>query len=140
MRPVLILLGRLLLVGPLALMGAVGASAVEAAGEVVIEATALRPPVLATTAGQPVTFVNLSGRKIHIQFLGDERGHRVSQIPGEIRATFHAAGRHDYVVHFSSRREAGLRGAVEVAWDPSGDHVIPECRGLMINKGVCLER
>ena len=47
---------------------------------------------------------------------------------------------HEYVVHFSSRREADLRGAVEAAWDPSGDRAIPECSGLTINKGVCLER
>ena len=140
MRPVSILLGRALLIGQLALMGAEEASAAEAAGEVVIEATALRPPVLATAAGQRVTFVNRSGRVIHIQFLGDERGHRVFQIPGEIRAVFHAAGRHEYVVHFSSRREADLRGAVEAAWDPSGDRAIPECGGLTINTGVCLER
>jgi len=140
MRPVPILFGRLLLVGQVALMGAVGAPSAEIAGEVVIEATAIRPPVLTTTTGQRVTFVNRSGRVIHIQFLGDERGHRVFQFPGEIRAVFHAAGRHEYVVHFSSRREADLRGAVEAAWDPSGDRAIPECSGLTINKGVCLER
>ena len=140
MRPVPILLGRALLFGQLTLMGAVGISASEAASEVVIEATALRPPVLATTAGQRVTFVNRSGRMVHIEFLGDETGHWVFQIPGEIRAVFHAAGRHDYVVHFSGRREASLRGAVEVARDLTGDHVVPECGGLTINKGVCLER
>ena len=141
MRPVPILLGRaLLLVGQLSLLGAVGAFAAEAAGEVVIEATALRPPVLPATAGQRVTFVNRSGRMIHLQFLGDETGHRVFQVPGEIRAVFHAAGRHDYVVHFSGRREARLRGAVEVARGLTGDHVVPECGGLTINKGVCLER
>jgi len=140
MRPVPILLGRaLLLVGQLSLLGAVGAFAAEAAGEVVIEATALRPPVLPATAGQRVTFVNRSGRMIHIQFLGDETGHRVFQVPGEIRAVFHAAGRHDYVVHFSARRDASLRGAVEVATDRSGDPVVPVCSGLAI-KGVCVER
>ena len=141
MRPVPILLGRaLLLVGQLSLLGAVGAFAAEAAGEVVIEATVLRPPVLPATAGQRVTFVNRSGRMIHLQFLGDETGHRVFQVPGEIRAVFHAVGRHDYVVHFSARREASLRGAVEVARGLTGDHVVPECGGLTINKGVCLER
>ncbi|MDP2623230.1 MAG: hypothetical protein Q8Q29_05490 [Actinomycetota bacterium] len=133
-----ILLGRALLVGQLGLLGAVGASAAEAAGEVVIEATALRPPLLATTTGQRVTFVNRSGRMAHVQFLGDETGHGVFQVPGEIRAVFHAAGRHDYVVHFSARREASLRGAVEVARDLTGDHVVPMCSGLTI-KGVCLE-
>jgi len=138
MRPVPILLGRALLVGQLSLMGAAGAFAAEAAGEVVIEATALRPPVLPATAGQRVTFVNRSGRMIHLQFLGDETGHRVFQVPGEIRAVFHAVGRHDYVVHFSARREAGLRGAVEVARDLTGDHAVPACSGLTI-KGVCLE-
>ncbi len=117
-------------------MGAVGASA----AEVVIEATALRPSVLATTTGQRVSFVNRSGRMIHIQFLGDETGHWVFQISGQIRAVFHAAGRHDYVVHFSARREAGLRGAVEVARDVTGDRRVPECSGLTISKGVCLER
>ena len=140
MRPVSILLGRALLIGQLALMGAEEASAAEAAGEVVIEATALQPPVLATTTGQRVAFVNRSGRIMHIQFAGDEAGHRVFQVPGEIRAVFHAVGRHDYVVHFSARREAGLRGAVEVARDLTGDHVVPECGGLTINTGVCLER
>ena len=140
MRPVSILLGRALLIGQLALMGAEEASAAEAAGEVVIEATALQPPVLATTTGQRVAFVNRSGRIMHIQFAGDEAGHRVFQVPGEIRAVFHAAGRHDYVVHFSGRREASLRGAVEVARGLTGDHVVPECGGLTINKGVCLER
>lgn len=138
MRGVRIPLGRALLVGQLGLMGAVGASAAHAADEVVIEATALRPPVLATATGQRVTFVNRSGRMAHVQFLGDETGHRVFQIPGEIRAVFHSPGRHDYIVHFSARREAGLRGAVEVARDLTGDHVVPACSGLTI-KGVCLE-
>ena len=140
MRPVPILLGRALLIGQLALMGAEEASAAAAPGEIVIEATALQPPVLATTTGQRVAFVNRSRRMMHIQFLGDEAGHRVFQVPGEIRAVVHAVGRHDYVVHFSGRREAGLRGAVEVARNLTGDHVVPECSGLTINKGVCLER
>ena len=138
MRPVPILLGRALLVGQLRLMGAVGAFAAEAAGEVVIEATARRPPVLPATAGQRVPFVSRSGRMIHIQFAGDKTGHGVFHVPGEIRAVFHAAGRHDYVVQFPARRDASLRGAVEVARDWSGDPVVPVCSGLAI-KGVCVE-
>jgi len=53
-------------------------------------------------------------------------------------ALFLTAGRLDFVVHFSAPREAALRGAVEVAADPSGDALVPVCSELTI-KGVCFE-
>jgi len=138
MRPVPILLGRALLVGQLGLMGAVVASAAEAADEVIIEATALRPPVLATTVGQRIAFVNRSGRPTHVEFFRDDGEHRVFQVPGQIWVVFNRTGRHHYVVHFSARREGDLRGAVDVTENPDGRPAVPMCtqRSAM---GECLE-
>ncbi|MBI2167992.1 MAG: hypothetical protein HYU28_00615 [Actinobacteria bacterium] len=126
----------------LALMAATPAAALTppaAAAVVVIETAALRPSVLATTVGRRVTFVNRSGRPAHVEFLpGHGDGHRVFQVPGQIWAVFNRPGRHHYVVHFSVRREADLRGAVDVAEDPNGRPAYPECTELSV-MGECLE-
>ncbi len=127
--------GRGVLVGLLLL----GAGRAQAGDPIVIEAGGLRPPVLATTVGQRVTFVNRSGRMAHVEFLpGHGNGHRVFQVPGEIWAIFNRPGRHHYVVHFSVRREADLRGAVDVAADPGGEVAVPVCTELSV-MGECLE-
>ena len=113
--------------------------------QILIEAAALRPPVFSTTVGHRVTFVNRTGQLAHVEFLSDLREHRegptehrVFQVPGEIWAEFHRPGRHEYVVHFSTHREPDLRGAVDVADDPSGLVTPPVCDGVRV-MGVCLE-
>jgi hypothetical protein len=68
-----------------------------AAGEIVIEAGALKPPVLIVGADEAVAFVNRSGRLVHVEFAGPDDAHRVFQVPGRIRAIFHPPGRHAYV-------------------------------------------
>ncbi|OFW54515.1 MAG: hypothetical protein A2146_02870 [Actinobacteria bacterium RBG_16_67_10] len=123
----------------LAPIAGAGANPAAAAAVIVIEAAALRPPVIATTVCQRVTFVTLSGRPAHVEFLpGHGDGHRVFQVPGQIWAVFNRVGRHQYVVHFSVRREADLRGAVDVAEDPNGQPAFPVCTELSV-MGECLE-
>ena len=111
-------------------------SPVAAAGaEVVIEASALTPPVLTVAADEAVAFVNRSGRIVHVDFLGRTGEHHVFQVPGSIRAIFHRPGRHPYVVHLGRDRREELRGAVEVE-EPRGE--LPVCRGITV-EGNCLE-
>jgi len=87
---------------------------VAAGASIVIEATALTPPVLIVAADEPVVFVNRLGLLIHIEFLGRADEHHVFQVPGRIRAVFHRVGRPAYVVHFESGRRAELGGVVDV--------------------------
>jgi plastocyanin len=122
-----------------ALLASAAPAPAGAALVIVIEQAALRPRVLATVVGQRVAFVNRSGRLAHVEFLpGHGDGHRVFQVPGEIWAVFNRPGRHHYVIHFSTRREGDLRGAVEVTADPGGGQAVPVCTGLSV-MGECLE-
>jgi plastocyanin len=112
---------------------------VAAAGtEVVIEASALTPPVLTVAADDVVVFVNRSGRIVHVDFFGRTGEHHVFQVPGSIRAIFHRAGRHPYVVHLGRDRREEMRGAVDVEEprEPRGE--LPVCRGITV-EGNCLE-
>jgi hypothetical protein len=110
------------------------------AGEIIIEATALRPQVLMTEPEHEVTFVNRSGRPVHLDLLiRDPELHHVIQVPDRIRAVFHRPGRHPYVVHFSDPAVADLRGAIEVVRDPYGGPDPHVCSGVTVQE-ACIER
>jgi hypothetical protein len=112
---------------------------VRAADSIVVRADAVEPPVLRTTTGERVTFVNRSQRPVHVEFAGNARAHHVVQLParGEIWAVFHRAGPHPYVVHVGDVRERTLRGVVE-AIDVSPPPVEPpECAVSVMD--VCVE-
>ena len=99
----------------LVLLSALGA----AADEIVIEGGMLRPPVLRTTTAHRVTFVNRTGRLVHIEFTGDPGEHQVFQVPGQIWAVFHRPGRHPYAVHvYGGGLLTTLQGLVEVVDNP----------------------
>jgi hypothetical protein len=109
-------------------------------GEVIIEATALRPQVLMTEPEHRVTFVNRSGRMVHLDFiLHDPELHHVFQVPDQIWAIFHRIGRHPYEVHFSDRALPDLHGAIEVVGDPYGGPDPRVCGGITV-QGACIER
>ncbi len=111
-------------------------------GEVIIEATALQPQVLMTEAEHKVLFVNRSGKMVHIQFLmpkTEEPQHHIIQVPDQIWAVFHLAGRHPYVVHFGDPKIPNLEGAIEVVKDPYG-RPDPLMCGWITVQGVCIER
>ena len=110
-----------------------------AAAEIVIDAGALTPGVLTVEADESVTFVNRSGRVVHLDFLGRADEHHVFQVPGRIRATFHRAGRHPYVVHFETAPRGELQGVVEVREPESPRSQLPVCGGVSVGD-VCLER
>jgi plastocyanin len=120
-------------------LAAVQAPVAMAKDEIVIEGTKLNPPLFKATVGERVTFVNRSGRTVHVEFLGDAGRHRVFQVPNEIWAIFHRAGSHPYEVHFSDPRARTLRGTVEAAEDPSGRGDPHTCDSLTI-MGECIER
>lgn len=110
------------------------------AGEIVIEAKALTPPVLMTEPEHRVFFVNRSGRAVHIQFLmRNDDHHHLVQAPGQIWAIFHRMGRHPFVVHFLDRTVSDLYGAVEVVGDPYGRPDPLVCSGITV-QGGCIER
>ena len=115
------------------------ASVAMAADEIVIEGTKLDPPLLKTKVGERVTFINRSGRTIHVEFLGDAGRHRVFQVPNEIWAIFHRPGLHPYEVHFSAPKGATLRGTVEAVEDPSGRADPHTCDSFTV-MGECIER
>jgi plastocyanin len=104
---------------------------------VVIGQRVLEPPTLSTTVGERVTFVNRTGRSVHVEFDAMPTGHRIFELSGEIWAVFHRPGRHPYIVHFFAGRAADLRGAVEGREDPEAG---PQtCAGLLTVMGECLE-
>jgi plastocyanin len=123
-------------------MGALTVAQVSpAAGEpeIFIERTKLIPPTLTATVGERVTFVNRSGRTVHVEFLGDAGRHRVFQIPTEIWAIFHRPGSHPYEVHFPGPKAVTLRGTVEAVEDPSGRPDPHTCDSFTV-MGECIER
>lgn len=108
------------------------------AAEIVIEAGALTPAVLQVEADEPVSFVNRSGRTVHVDLLGRANEHHVFQVPGRIQAVFHRAGRHSYVVHFENSRLGELRGVVDVRERTATRGEAPACDGISIEEN-CLE-
>ena len=106
---------------------------------VIIEATRLVPPVLQTTTGQRVTFVNRSQRAAHVEFVRDGGEHHLVQVPveGPIWAIFHRPGTHPYVVHVLGRDATTLRGLVDVAEDEHHKWEAPSCVATVM--GVCIE-
>lgn len=108
--------------------------------QVVIGPERLEPRVLHVTTADRVTFVNRSGRVVHVEFGPDRGKHHVFQVPGEIWAVFHQAGPHVYVVHFETGQRRELRGIVEVGHVPDrapGEDP-PTCPSVTV-QGVCLE-
>jgi hypothetical protein len=114
------------------------APATAAAAEIVIEATALTPVALTIEADEPVTFVNRSGRPVHLEFAGRAEEHHVFQVPGHIRATFHRPGRHPYVVHWETRPRGALRGVVDVRERTTPRDDVGVCRGITVEEN-CIE-
>jgi hypothetical protein len=110
-----------------------------AAAEIVIDAGALTPVVLIIESDESVTFVNRSGRVVHLEFRGRADEHHVFQVPGRIRATFQRAGRHPYVVHFETTPRAELQGVVEVREPASARSQPPMCNGVSVGE-ICVER
>jgi plastocyanin len=110
-----------------------------AAAEIVINAGALTPALLTVESDDSVTFVNRSGRVVHLEFRGRADEHHLFQVPGLIRATFHRAGLHPYVVHFETAPRAELQGVVEVREPASPRSQPPVCSGVSVGE-VCLER
>ncbi len=109
-------------------------------GEIIIEATALRPQVLLTEPERRVIFVNRSGRAVHVDFNSrDPEGHHVFQVPDRMWAIFHRPGRHPYEVHFRDPGTPDLHGAVEVVGDPYGRPDPLICGGVTV-MGGCIER
>jgi plastocyanin len=107
---------------------------------IVIEATKLVPPVLKTTTGQRVDFVNRSDRAVHVEFGGDGRQHHVVQMPagGPIWVVFHRPGTHPYVVHVYERRGIrALGGVVEVVEDATHTWDSQTCGVIVM--GECIE-
>jgi hypothetical protein len=95
------------------------AARAEPASQVVIESDRLQPRTLETMTGERVTFVNRTGRPVHLQLSGDIRQHEVVQIPvtGPVWAIFHRPGTHPYVVHIYGRETRALEGSVSVTTD-----------------------
>ena len=109
-------------------------------GEVIIEATALRPQVLMTAPDRRVTFINRSGRTVHVDFITrNPDRHHAFQVSDQIWAEFHSLGRHPYEVHFSEPGMADLHGAVEIVGDPYGGPDPRICNQVTV-MGVCIER
>jgi len=105
--------------------------------QVIIETTKLEPNLLRTTIDQRVTFVNRSGRAVHLDLLGNRREHHVFEVAGSIWAIFHRPGRHNYVVHFPAGEAPDLHGIVEVRSALESDRDPPTCEGMTV-MDVCI--
>ena len=106
--------------------------------EIVVTADTLTPVVSRVALDDLVTFVNRSGRSVHVEFIGPAGEHHVFEIRGSIRAEFHRAGEHPYVVHFYAGRPAELRGVVRVD-GPASSLPTRECIGVTV-EDTCLDR
>lgn len=106
--------------------------------EVVIGSAHLEPSTLRTQTERRVTFVNRSGRIVHVDLHGDAGQHHVFQVPGSIWAIFHQPGRHPFVVHFGHGEPRDLHGVVEVELGPASDVDVPTCGWLTVME-VCVE-
>lgn len=106
--------------------------------EVVIEPTRLEPSTLRAPAEQRVTFINRSGRIVHVDLHGDADRHHVVQIPGAIWAIFHRPGPHPFVVHFDRGEPSELHGLVEVELGAATE-LGPVTCGWLTVMGVCVE-
>ena len=122
-----------------AVLAVLAPALVRADDTVIIEATRLLPPVLQTTTGQRVTFVNRSQRAAHVEFVRDGGEHHLVQVPvgGPIWAIFHRPGTHAYVVHVYGARTETLAGSVEVVGDEHHKYESPDCVATVM--GVCIE-
>jgi len=109
-----------------------------AASQVVIESDRLEPRWLETRTGERVTFVNRTGRPVHLQFSGDPRQHEVIQIPvtGPVWAVFHRPGTHPYVVHVYDHGTRGLEGTVNVTIDETHQWLRGTCD--VVVEGNCI--
>ncbi len=107
-------LGYVVLATMLVILAFVPSALAAASAEVVIHSEALVPAVLEIAVEDSATFVNHSGRRVHVDFLGRSGEHHLVHVPGKIRASFHAPGRHPFVVHVENGRVVELRGAVVV--------------------------
>jgi plastocyanin len=127
------------LVALVAMLGVLAPAAVRADETIVIEAVRLVPRALQATTGQRVTFVNRSGRMVHVEFARDGGEHHLVQVPaaGPIWAVFHRPGPHTYVVHVYGRETVTLPGVVEVVEDPHHKYESPACDVTVM--GVCIE-
>lgn len=122
----------------MALLASPAAQGGEAA-QVIIGPEGLEPRVLQATTADRVTFVNRSGRVVHVEFGPDRGRHDVFQVPGQIWAIFHQPGPHVYAVHFETGPRKELRGVVEVGHVPERpSKPWPTCTGVTVD-GVCLE-
>ncbi len=105
-----------------------------------IDTEGLEPQVLLTRADGRVTFVNRSGKMVHVDFIIRETElHHTVQVPDRIWAVFHRSGRHPYVVHFQDPTAPDLRGVIEVVSDPYGGPDPRVCSGVTV-MGACIER
>jgi hypothetical protein len=121
----------------MALLG--GAAGQGEPAQVVIGPDRLEPRVLQARTADRVTFVNRSGRVVHVEFGPDRGRHDVFQVPGEIWAVFHQPGPHVYVVHFETSPRRELRGVVEIVHAPDGpSERWPTCTSITV-EGTCLE-
>ena len=127
------------LVGLLAVLAFLAPAPARADETVTIEAARLVPQTLSTTTGARVTFVNRSGRKVHVEFHRNGGEHHLVQVPagGPIWAIFHRPGAHPYVVHVYGARTETLNGSVEVAEDPHHKWEAPSCVATVM--GECIE-
>ncbi len=107
--------------------------------EIVIGAGALEPRVLLAPLNERVTFVNRSGRMVHVELIGPEGEHHVFQVPGRIWAEFHRPGPHPYVVHFESGAPRELSGFVRIDGEAQPAVTPSECTGLTVQE-TCIER
>lgn len=98
----------------------------------------MRPVRVTTVVKRPLLFVNPSGARLDVHFLGSPGEHEIESVNGSIAAVVLRPGRHPFVVRFDDDRRRHFHGIVETRDVPPGER-LPICEGVTPAR-ICIEQ
>lgn len=96
----------------------------------------VQPVRAATLVDRPLLFVNRSGSRVDVHFLGSPGEHVVESVNGSIAAVVLRPGRHPFVVRFADDRRH-VHGVVETRDVPPVPEGLPICEGVTAAR-ICI--
>ena len=106
--------------------------------EIAVLSSAIEPSMVRVALDERVTFVNRSGRAIHVEMTGPEGERHLFHLYDTMWVEFHRPGRHPFVVHFYTGRRVDVRGVVDVEAE-TRSLPLSECAGFTVDD-LCIDR